>query len=224
MDPKVVLKDPDACPSVAWAALKKMLGDGVMNWEPDTIRAELKRRGIEPTPDRMAKLLGAQTIVTTFEWTTDHNVLFAFALACDGVPSSAEAFLHPTPEQLAWTMKEITALTSFTPGDDEGFDPDTVDPAIAAVLHDDGWVVAPEELSFCQESLDQFSNDEEKLAKEVRSTWESLQGSTLEAICKKVDAFPEDATGVQIKRLTDLRAYVAERETQRAQHHAALSR
>ena len=30
----------------------------------------------------MAKVLGAQTVVTCRAWTTDHAVLFAFALAC----------------------------------------------------------------------------------------------------------------------------------------------
>ena len=153
--------------SVAWTAALKVLGLTLPAWEPDTIRIELERVKIPPTDALMAKLLGAQTVVTGPVWSYDHDVLFSLALACDGVPAAADCFAHPTPEQLCWLMHELNALTGHTFTEDDGFDPDTIDPAIAVVLHDEGMPLAPPELSFAQDALARLLVGEKDLPAKV---------------------------------------------------------
>lgn len=210
----------DACPSVAYAALGRLLHLDPAELEPDTLRIELQRRGVEPTPALMAKLLGAQTVVTTRVWTHDHDALFAFALACDGIAPTPEGVHHPSPEQLAWAMREVTALTSLTMTDEEGFDPDAIDPALAVVLHDAGWIKAPQEYAFCQDVLDGFARDGLELLHAVNAAWAPLARLPLDELHAALAGGAETALNVQLRRLADCRAYVAAREQLRARQAA----
>jgi hypothetical protein len=222
---KAVLKDPLLTSSVALAAVTKLLGPTVKAWEPETIRIELGRREINADEGLMAKVLSAITISTNTSWTYDHDVLFAFAVACCGVPSDSEALHHPTPEQLCWAMREITALTSARITDDEGFDPDSIDPAIAAVLHGDGFVLAPDELSFVQDVLDTMNANghDSSLRNAVKAAWKDLAQFSTDTVRRRFDQLGETAQDIQLRRLGDCKLYVAEHELRRATQHALLN-
>lgn len=214
MSPLEVLKDPHASPSSCWFAVEAILGKGARVWEPETLHLELERRGVPWDDAVSAKVLGAQTILVSRAWTHDHDVLFAFAMACNGHP--AGEVVHPTPAQLAWAVSEIEALTGGKIDEDVGFDPDGVDPAIALVLHDDGWVLAPHELSFCQDALSGMDRDEGSLRGRVAAIWGKLRGLPEAALRALVGRAPEDAIGVQIARLADCEVELRERAHLRA--------
>jgi hypothetical protein len=224
MSAATVLRDPEVAPSVAWKAVKKLLGVTCEAWEFDTIRIELGRRNVDTTDSLMAKLFGAMTIATSNAWTYDHDVFFAFAVACSGVSADAEALHHPTPEELCWAVSEIHAIRGIKPSDDEGFDPDTIDPAIAVVLHDDGYVVAPDELEFAQDALDKLNKHGANfdLKSEVLEAWKTVGKIPLAGLHKQLSQLDEEPAEVQIHRLGDCKLYVAERELTRAKQHAAL--
>lgn len=225
MSDKSVLQDPAVTPSVAWTAIKKLLGPTVGAWELETIRIELSRKRIATTDELMAKVFAAMTIVTTRTWVYDHDVLFAFALACDGVSANAADIHHPTPEQLCWAMCELRALTGSKLDEDEGFDPDTIDPAIAVVLHLDGYVLAPCELSFAQHSLDRLNDhsDVKDMRSELEEGWEAVCKIPISELKKKLSQLDEEPLEVQIHRLGDCRLYVAEHELLRARQNASLN-
>lgn len=217
MSPLDVLKNPDAAPSSCWHALEALFGAGIRAWEPETLHLELERRGIEWDDALSAKVMGAQTVLTTRAWSHDHSVFFAFALACEGQPAGGVA--HPTAAQMAWAVTEIEALTEGKIDEDIGFDPDGVDPAIAVVLHDDGWVLTPDELRFCQLALSNLDQGDETLRARVMTVWSVIKPLTDEAIhavCKKA---PEDDVGVQVTRLACCELELRERSRLRAQHH-----
>lgn len=216
MTPIEVIKDPHASPSSCWVAVEKLLGPGARAWEPETLHLELERRGIPWDGGVDAKVLGAQTILTTSAWTHDHDVLFAFAVACDGHPAGGAA--HPTPAQLAWAVYEIEALTGGSIGEDEGFDPDGIDPAVALVLHDEGWVVAPEKLSFSQDALSRMNREGERLHKRVTEVWSKIKELPESSLRALIGRAPEDAIGVQIGRLADCDLELRERLRRRVLH------
>lgn len=224
MSAKSVLQDPAVTPSVAWSAVKKLMGPTVGAWELESIRIELGRKSIATSDELMAKVFAAMTIVTTRTWVYDHDVLFAFALACSGVPANAADIHHPTPEQLCWAMCEIRALTGAKLDADEGFDPDTIDPAIAVVLHDDGYVLAPCELNFAQDSLNKLNvhGHAQELMSELEEGWDAVCKIPIAELKKKLSQLDEEPLEVQIQRLGDCRLYVAEHELLRAKQHAAL--
>lgn len=218
MDLRGLLADPELAPSCAWAACRSLFGGDVADWEPDTFRIELGRKGVDVRPALMAKVLGAQTVVTTTVWANDHDALFAFALACEGVPAAADAFHHPTPEQLAWAIREIRRLHPL-PADlaNEGFDPDEIDPAVACVLLDDGLCVAPDELGFVQDVLDRMAYRPdgfvERVAADWRRDWSELGEEALHGKAQELDlASPHD---LQLHHLAAIRQYVLRQERQR---------
>lgn len=215
-----VLRDPQASPTALWRALEALLGPGARVWEPETLRVELERLGAPWEGSLEARVLGGQTILTTHAWTHDHDVLFAFALACDGHPAGGVA--HPTAVQLAWAVSEIEELTGEKIDHDAGFDPDGIDPAIAVVLHDDGWVIAPEQLAFCQEALTDMDREVAGLRKRVRVVWDKVSGLPDDELSKLVREADENDLGVQITHLADCAIELRARARLRAKHLGEL--
>lgn len=218
-----LLQDPHVELSVAWNAAMVALGGTLAAWEPDTIRIELERRKVLATDSLMAKLLSAQTVILGPTWTYDHDVLFALALACDGIPAASDAIHHPTPEQLCWVIYEIERLTGDKITLDHGFDPDTVDPAIAVVLHDEGMVLAPDPLAFAQESLDRFTKLGYAFTNKVEKAWAEHRHESNEALRRMLRSEPDSPLNAQLHRLAACRLYCDERVERRARQDAALS-
>lgn len=208
MSPIEVLRDSRVSPAVAWAALRQLIGSSITNWEPDAIALALEHHGVPAGAGLMTKLLAAQTLLVSGVITRDYEALFAFALACDGIPHGYDEFAHPTPRQLAWAIHQIETLSKKKLTEEEGFDPDTIDPAIAVLLFDDGWFLAPKELEFVQPILDKMSHTDEKLVARCKKAWGALYNrSNMNEVAEEL---PEDAAGIQLRRLTDLATYVQE--------------
>lgn len=220
MSSKEVLLDPTCAISSAVAAAKNLLGKEMLTWDPDTIQITLKAQLGNVPDDLMAKLLAGITILTNQAWTYDHEVLFAFALACCGIPADGEAVPHPTPEQLCWAVDELQFLFGKAITVDEGFDPQTVDPAVAVVLHDEGYVLAPDLLHFVQEELDALNcKDVDQLRRKVEKFWSAKKDCDGRELRAAADAIEDDAVKIQIGRLVNCELYVRERRLKRAQHH-----
>jgi hypothetical protein len=215
-----LLDDPESCPSVLWQAFCREHPNAT-DWEPDAFRIELQRLGIHASPALMAKLLGAQTIAEHDCWLADHDVLFAFALACYGVPSAYDGFHHPEPRQLAWAMREVTAIRGAAPDEHEGFDPDEIDPAVAVVLADEGWFQAPDELAFCQWVLDRMTYPAAEAKKDASERWAELRKLPLADLRGKVRDEHDDPAQAQLNRLIDARVHVLEMDDLRARQRAA---
>lgn len=222
MDPKAVLQDPTCSISSAYSAAKLLWGPSFVEWEPDTIRLSLKRQLGLDSDATVARIQAAVTVMTTNVWTYDHDVFFAIAVACCGVPADSEALHHPTPEQLCWAVDEIQFLTGSPITVDSGFDPATVDPAIAAILHEDGFVWAPDELQFAQEELeDVTAPGSATLRANTKAKWESCKASPEEVLRAQVSKIEDEALQIQIGRLANCAIYVRERRVIRAGHHAS---
>lgn len=224
MDASALFRDPLLAPSVAWEACKRLWGNGISEWEPDTFRAELRHNKIEARPGLMAKILGAQTIATTTVWTSDYDPLFAFALACVDIPSASDAFHHPYSEQLAWAIREVRRLHPLPADlDNEGFDPDEIDPAISCVLAEEGFLLAPAELSFVQDVLDRMTwlpKQREEVRAAWAKDWQTLDQDPLHSKAEKLDL--SDPVSVHLSKLAGVRSYVLGMETLRASQLASI--
>lgn len=215
MSAKDTLQAADTALSVAWEAARALLGSSCEDWEPDTWRLELKRHGIEPSDALMAKLLAAQTVCLTNAWAYDHDALFAFALACDGLPASYEEVRQPTVEQLCWALHELRTLTGHPLDNDEGFDPDEIDAAVAVILTEEGFVQPPTELAFCADVHNQLSTSTPEFRRQVTESWSALDSLPINELKRIVAETDEDELGVQLRRLADVKCYLADRLAQR---------
>lgn len=226
MDAKSLLRNPDVEMSAAWKAATFIWGPEVQAWEPDTFRIELERRGVTASNSLMAKLLAAQTIITTNRWLLDHVVFFAVALACDGVSPVPGLPQHPTPEQLCWAVDECHHLVKMPDLHDEGFDPDEVDPAICCVLIEDGFHVAPSQLAFVDGVMEKLTHRDEKDApyKDLVFLRDTAFTGNLPDLIATVKAHEDTAAGVQLARLLDCRSFVEERARKRAIQYGDATR
>jgi hypothetical protein len=168
----------------------------------------LDKLRVPPTAALMTKLLGAQTVVTCAAVTHDHEALFAFALAGDGVAVGYDEFKKPEPEQLAWAVLQIEKLVGKKITEDDGFEPDEIDPAIAVLLNYEGWFLAPEELSFAQVSLEKMSHVDKDVLAKTKKAWDKL--SNVSNTSELAEALPERVETIQLQRLTDCLTYVKE--------------
>lgn len=224
-----VLRNPEVCPSAAWKAAVYLWGPEVRDWEPDVFRYELERKSVTATPQLMAKLLGAQTVVAHTRWLSDHVVFFAFCLACAGVATIPGMPQHPSPEELAWGVEEMKALRPDLARrmPDEGFDPDEIDPAVAVVVVHDGWFVAPKELSFADDCVRDEANMEDEDQPKARVNYDELLelrdliATTDETNLKRVEkGLGETAADVTASRLIDCRRRLDAHRALRAVQHA----
>lgn len=216
------LRDPDTELSVAWTALQKAFGPTVPAWEVETIRIELERRGVPTTDALMSKLLAAQTAYVSRTWCVDHDVLFAFALACDGIGANSEALHHPTPEQLCWAVRELQVVCEELITNDHGFDPDTIDPAVAAVLLDEGMCVTPDELEFSKDVLEGMTPHSQATASKAYEAFSKLVHYPSETLRRTLEGELRNAVDVQVRRLVECKLYVDARSERRARQHALL--
>jgi hypothetical protein len=145
-------------------------------------------------------------------------VLFAFALACEGIPASAEAYHMPSIEQLCVAIAEIERLTGIQITPDDGFDPTAIDPAIAVLLYDSGYVLAPDELQFCQVELDEKQGGPGVTVDDIKTRWRKFRSLDAAALTKALADVPETATNIQLQRLADCRLAVLAVETVRSRY------
>jgi hypothetical protein len=224
MNSLAILKDTSACPSVVWTALKYLYSEDIENWEPETFQIELTRTLREPQTEALiSKILGAQTIVTTCYWASRYEILFGFALVCDGVPVSFLQPMEPTVEQLCWAFIEINALAKKTCTLDEGTDPDEIDAAIAVVGLNEGFVTLPSELSFAEHALENLSFVDPELRRQVKSVWDKLDEKPVKTLDLVGSKLQEDPLGVALKKLIDARKYIQERIELRVRQNAILN-
>ena len=207
------LRSPTTCPSVIWKVCQHLFKD-CRDWHADTFALELSRRKIPPSPSLMVRILGAQTVVTTNTWARNYEAFFAFALACDGIPFHGEYVPHPVVAQLAWAVCEIEALREKKPDDDEGFDPDDVDPAIVAVALDEGFAVLPNELSFAQRVHETYLRGmTREEINSVKKNWDELKRADRKTVGQFVEK--NGSRGHQIALLYDVQSYVQGKSAQR---------
>lgn len=212
-----MLEKPDLCNSVIKKWLDKKFGNYWLNWEPFTLSQMLP----PPVTDSlMAKVLATQTILVTNSWTYDYEVLFNFALSEDGIPAASDAFPYPIPEQLCWSIIELQTILDKKITKDEGFDPDNIDPAIATLLLNEGFVYPPKELEFCEDVLKNILDEEHhKLMNDVKTIWNRLKGHSDKDIEEVIiNSDKNDPLTVQISRLVDCKNFTLGKSTIRSNY------
>ena len=154
-------------------------------------------------------------------------VFFAFCLACSGVSPSPGMPQHPTPEELAWGVEEMKALRPELARrmPDEGFDPDEIDPAVAVALVHDGWHVAPKELDFADDAVENEVNLEDAKGKRpdyktLLALRDAIASADEEKLKEAEGDVDETEAGVAAARLIDCRRRLDALRHARAVSHA----
>lgn len=184
------------------AAASELLGD-VWLQEPETVWLQ-----VDPPVENRAKLQAAVALfnVPAFYW--DGIVFEKTALAFDGLPPNPDALEEADVHQLAWAVEEAARIVAWHGDKAHEFRQEPAAYA-AAVLHRDGYVVAPTQLAFAQEILDGMNAHASSLREETEKAWAALDKSSMD-----VHAFPETPVGVQLARLAGVVLHCNDRRRQ----------
>lgn len=210
------LLQSDASSAIALvAATKEILGEHNA-WEPESIWLSLSAKGIDVSEANRAKLMAAITLhyVPSFYW--DGIVFEKTAIAFDGHAPNPDALEEATSAQLAWAVEEAAWIVAMNHDDPHEFQHEPAAYA-AVIMHREGMVLAPKQLTFAQKLLDEMNRGDKDIKDKVKSAWESLDKATLAG--HHYSESPED---VQLARLAAIELHVRERDESAGTEVASL--
>jgi hypothetical protein len=194
--PKSLFSDPNVSAVELFIAASRHLGSDFVNFEPETLWLAL-----DVAPVNRDKLLAAVNLATHPSFFWDFRVLGNTALAFGDHAVQVDVTPRPQAQDMAWATFEAELLNALST---EPAEPEFDDEAlayIATVLHEEGFVKAPDLLEEAQSDLDKMTSPEGLVLKgEVEKSWSD--GSI------RVE---NDALGVQVARLSEVRLYLVNR-------------
>lgn len=201
---KALLQDPGTSAIALMAAAQRLLGD-FWAWEPESIWLELQHQGIDLPEGNRAKLTAAITLhlMPSFYW--DALVFEKTALAFDGIAPNPDILEEASPSRLAWAVVEAGWILQKARATTWEFNSEPRAYA-GVILLRAGFVLAPEQLSFAQGSLDRERFLSTPIRDEVKARWAKVDKNGLEKL-----VLTETTVDVQIARLAAVELHVRER-------------
>jgi hypothetical protein len=188
-------------PMSLFDVLEATYGDDWLFWEPETLWWAI-RRDFGPVGELTRnKIQALRLAATSYSPWSDWDVFEKCGLAWNDVVPVFGAWQPMSPSQVAFTVEVLRELHPEAPWDHE------VAAYEAAVLHESGFVYAPQQwFPGAQAILDRHAENAAFKA-EVQSTWEKLAGRDLSNLEWRADQ-PLD---VHIARLFVVKMYLGER-------------
>lgn len=152
---KEYILDKEAPAILVHQAVRNLLSDKVINYEPETIWLELERLGIDVPEENRNKIVMVNAIHVTDPIVYDVHVFKNMVMTFNNELPNLEMTEEAEPEHVAWTILNLQFLHPEQPIYMD------YEPRIytAAVLHRNGFILAPETLSFAQEELDKLNSN-----------------------------------------------------------------
>lgn len=201
---QILLSDASSAIAVMVAA-KEIFGDH-HSWEPESVWMSLVAKGIDLSESNRCKLMAAVALVYVPSFYWDGIVFEKTAIAFDSRPPNPDALEEAMSAQLAWAVEEASWIVALNQGEKQDFQHEPAAYA-AVIMHREGMVLAPQQLSFAQELLDGMNRDAKDLKERVKAAWEGLDKATLAS--RTYAETPED---VQLARLAAIELHVRERD------------
>lgn len=214
-----LLADDATVASAVCKAAQAELGEGWLLWEPESIWLELKHRGIDVSEGNRAQLLAGRGLLVHGRFFYDGLVFDRTCAAFANEVMDFEGGIDDTlVMHLAWGLDEAKKICELFNDPFLLMDREPCEVA-AAQLWEEGFVLAPHELSFAQPALDRRAGKHNSdLKKAVTDLWSEVRdyGSLRDF------PFPENQKGVQCARLASVELFLEERRALRAKQMAQL--
>lgn len=200
------LTDDSLVASAVCLAAKERVGDGWLLWEPETLWREL-----EVAPGNRAQLMAGRGLLIHGRFFYDGLVFDRTCAAFANEVLDIDGFDDTLVMHLAWGMDEARKISELFEDPFLLMDREPCEVA-ATQLWQEGFVLAPSELSFAQPALDRrWGKDAAELKRTVSELWADLRGHDLSKI-----PYPETARGVQLARLASVELFLRERRATRS--------
>lgn len=154
-------------PGVDPAVLAKFLGNQYeidwLSWEPETLRTTLEKEQAVIIPSEVwEKIMALRNILWVDSFWKRWEVFEKVACAFNQIKPNFGEMQYLSPAQLAYAVNCANAIRTL-PFSME------INCYLAAKLANDGLILAPRELAFCQEQLDKITSGSNNIREEARS-------------------------------------------------------
>jgi hypothetical protein len=219
VSPKSLLSDESTCASAVLYSVEKLLGQGVLLWEPQSIWLELKHQGIDLPLSNREQLMAARNLLTTGRFWYDATVFEKTCTAFNNEEISPESVEDAPVVFISWAIWEANEIAKkYEILDSAVFDREPV-AYMAVQLNRENFVVAPEELHVAQTSLNKYYPKETvKLQNTIHEAWAAAPRDNR----LRDAAFPETQEGVQLARLATVQYYMNKQREGYLKDHAQL--
>lgn len=186
-----------ARPVEAISILSRAFGKEWVEWEPETLWAEVKSDlGVAPSDALKNKIQAAKSILVSEVFWKDHLAFEKIVMAFNNHVPLFDQYQHPSVAMLANGVEEAEKIRKAEFSDD-------VLRYIAVVGYEDGFIVLPEPLGVAQESLNEMSSVGRQFRDDIARRWEEAKaGKAPEGM------YAETPTGIQLARMAAVREYV----------------
>lgn len=215
---KQLLRNEETLATSCFCAVDLLLPNSWRIWEPETVWLELDHLNVDIPESNRAQVMAIRTLLNTDRFWYDAPIFAKICNTLNNEDINYDAMEDVPVAYIAWAIKEVKALL-------QGFDPAVIpefdrEPVgyTAIQLFREGFVVAPDLLSWAQPSLDNYYPKEtEDLRQKVQTNWAAASKHDV-----KDAAYPETPIGVQFAKLASVQVYVNDREVRLKQELAQL--
>lgn len=212
-----LLADDDTVATVVCKAAERVLGDGWLLWEPESIWKELHHQGVDVPVGNRQQLMAGRGVLVHGRFYYDGPVFDRTCAAFSNEVLAIDELDETRVMHLAWGVDEAAKLCALFDADTHPFDREVVT-VTAAQLWEEGMVLAPDVLEYAQEALDkEWHKDCCNLKNKVMKAWADLRGHSLRDV-----PYPETPGGVQVARLAAVELFLDERRGVRDKQLAQL--
>lgn len=218
---KAALRNEDSHAFTCLLAVKALLSDSWLAWEPESIWLELQHLRVNVPVSNREQILAGRSLLTTGRFWYDMHAFERTCLAFNneeptnvGVEDAPVAFI-------CWAIKEADDIhRQFTGGEVLRLDRE---PLLYTViqLYREGFILAPSNTSWMQDELNKrHAKDSKDLRQEVKEGWAAAPKDISQL---KKAPFPETAAGTQLARLAAVHVHMQERMRERERQLAKLT-
>ncbi len=215
-----LLADNESVASVVCLATSRLLGEGWRLWEPETLWLELYRKHKVDVPlGNRQQIMAGRNLLLTGRFFYDGLIFDKSCAAFANEVLDVDGFDDTLVMHLAWGVDEARKIATVFGETVPDYDHETLGVA-ALQLYEEGFLIAPQELAFAQEALNERSPrtpELKALRRELKELWADLKEHPLKEV-----PYPETPKGVQLARLASVEVFLAERRAVRARQMAKM--
>lgn len=198
--------------SIVLICLRGLFGSSFYVWEPESLFLELVDNGVDVDDLLMDKIGAGMALAVQPSFLWDARVFENFCLVANDIELEGNIIQGLEVPQICWGVVEgLDILRREQPeANNLSFDY-PIELYAAAAMHLNHYMLAPDELSFCQEELDNYNSNEE-MGRVIEEDWNKFYEEYEEKEGKiSLEDMPEDLITVQLKKLLGCKLYIKER-------------
>lgn len=218
---KAALRNEDSHAFTCLLAVKALLSDSWLAWEPESIWLELQHLKVNVPLSNREQILAGRSLITTGRFWYDMHAFERTCIAFNNEEPTNLGIEDAPVAYICWAVKEADDIyRHFENGEVIELDREPMLYSVIQMFRE-GFALAPAPLQWVQRYLnDRHAKDADTLTQEVKEGWAAAPKDLSKL---KKAAFPETPAGVQLARLAAVHIHTQERTREREQQLAKLT-